>query len=112
MDKYVIYAMRGDEMCFMHVLLNALDLNERGDEVKIVFEGASVKLVPVFEQKKQPLYMKAKELGLVAGVCRACSASLGVLEEVQKTDLKILDDMKGHAGLRPFAEEGYAVITF
>ena len=55
---------------------------------------------------------KAKELGLVAGVCRACSASLGVLEEVQKTDLKILDDMKGHAGLRPFVEEGYAVITF
>ncbi len=112
MEKFVIYAMRGDEMCFVHVLLNALDLNERGDEVKIVFEGASVTLVPVFEEKQQPLYLRAKELGLIAGVCKACSATLGVLEDVQKTDLTLLDDMKGHAGLRPFVDKGYSVITF
>ncbi len=112
MNKFVIYAMRSEEMCFMHVLLNALDLKERGDEVKIVFEGSSVTLIPVFEEKKLPLYLKVKEAGLIAGACRACSATLGVLEDVQKAGLPILDDMKGHAGLRPFIDEGYRVITF
>lgn len=112
MNKYVLYALRGEEMCFMHVLLNALDLHNRGDEVKIVFEGASVTLIPVFEQKQLPLYLKAKSLGLIAGACRACSQTLGVIEEVKDSGLSLLEDMQGHAGLRPFVEEGYRVLTF
>lgn len=112
MNKYVLYALRGEEMCFMHVLLNALDLHNGGDEVKIVFEGASVTLIPVFEQKQLPLYLKAKSLGLIAGACRACSQTLGVIEEVKDSGLPLLEDMQGHAGLRPFVEEGYRVLTF
>ncbi len=112
MKKYLIYAMQGEEMCFMHVLMNALDLNQAGHEVKIIFEGASVKLAPVLERKKHVLYVQAKEKDLIAGVCKACSSSLSVMEEVEKTGLPLLDDMNGHAGIRPFVEEGYEVIVF
>ncbi len=39
-------------MCFVHVLLNALDLVESGQEAKIIFEGESVKLPQVFEEEQ------------------------------------------------------------
>ncbi len=46
--KFALFAFNGDPMCFVHVLLNALDMKERGNEVKIILEGASVKLIPEF----------------------------------------------------------------
>ncbi len=44
MKKILFYAMREEKMCFVHVLLNALELHEAGHEIKIIFEGMSVKL--------------------------------------------------------------------
>ena len=37
-------------MFSIYILMNALDLNSAGHEVKIIFEGASVKLVSKFEE--------------------------------------------------------------
>ena len=44
--KFALFVFNGDPMCFIHVLLNALDMAARGDEAKIILEGASVKLIP------------------------------------------------------------------
>ena len=33
MKKVVLFAFNGDFMCFIHVLVNALDLHEKGYEV-------------------------------------------------------------------------------
>lgn len=30
MNKYVIFAFNGNQMCFVHVLLNALDMESKG----------------------------------------------------------------------------------
>ena len=35
MGKYLFYVMRGQKMCFVHVLLNALDLAEAGTKLKL-----------------------------------------------------------------------------
>ncbi len=110
--KYLFYAMRGQKMCFQHVLLNAVDLAEAGYEVRLVFEGESVTLPPVLAKEENPLYLKCLELGLIAGVCRACAHTLGVLEQVEALGLPLLSDMQGHAGIRPFVEEGYEVNVF
>lgn len=111
MKKILFYAMTGEKMCFNHILMNALSLSEAGNEVKIIFEGASVKLPPLFEEESFKPYALCKEKGLIAGICYACSAVLGVLEENKKTGLNLLQDMQGHAGMRPFVEEGYTVIS-
>jgi hypothetical protein len=66
---------------FQHVLLNALDLSASGKEVKIIFEGASVKLVPMFENEHHPLYEQAKRGGLIAGVCLPARRSWGLRTE-------------------------------
>jgi hypothetical protein len=35
MSKVAMFVFNGDPMCFIHVLLNALDMHQKGDEVKI-----------------------------------------------------------------------------
>lgn len=111
MKKILFYGMTEKKMCFQHVLMNALDLHEAGVEVRIIFEGASVKLVPLFSEENNPLYNKAKELGLIAGVCLACSKVLGVYEQNVESGLEMLDDMSGHAGMKKYIEDGYEVIS-
>jgi hypothetical protein len=110
MEKILFYAMTGEKMCFQHVLLNALDLASVGHEVRIIFEGASVKLPPVFDGEGNPLYKKAKEAGLIAGVCLACSKVMGVYEQNAALGLEMLEDMSGHAGMKAYVEKGYRVI--
>lgn len=111
MKKVLFYAMRGQLMCFLHVLMNALDLHEAGYEVRVVFEGESVTLPPQLAEKENKLYLQALEKGLIAGVCKACSAQLGVLEANQKLGLPMLADMNGHAGMKPFVDQGFCVIS-
>lgn len=112
MKKILLYAMNGEKMCFLHLLMNALDLDEEGIEVALIFEGASVKLPPLLEEEQNKLYLKAKERGLIAGICFACSNMLGVLEENKKTGLPLLNDMMGHAGVKAYVLKGYDVISF
>jgi len=104
--------MSGQKMCFVHVLLNALQLKAAGHEVKIVFEGESVKLPPLLMQESNQLYQKALEKGLIAGVCLACAELLGVMDEIKALQLPLLDDMNGHAGLKPYLDENYEIFIF
>ncbi|NLU37098.1 MAG: hypothetical protein GXX01_08805 [Clostridiales bacterium] len=111
MNKVLFYGMTGEKMCFQHILLNALDIHSSGGEVRIIFEGASVKLVSQFEEEKNPLYKKAKDAGLIAGVCMACSKVLGVYDQNKDSGLALLDDMSGHAGMKKYIDEGYKVVS-
>jgi hypothetical protein len=76
MRKMALFVFNGDPMCFIHVLLNALDMKEKTYEVKVIIEGAATKLVPELAKSDNPLHKlweKAKSAGLVDGVCKACS---------------------------------------
>jgi len=111
MKKILFYAMTGEKMCFQHVLMNALDLHKDGFEVKIIFEGASVKLPSILKEENNPLFGKAIEAGLIAGICFACSKVLGVFEANLALGLPMLDDMFGHAGMKPYLNDGYEVVS-
>lgn len=111
MKKYLFYLMKGEKMCALHALMNAKDLAE-ANEVKIIFEGQSVKLPAVFAEEGNPLYKKLLEEGRIAGVCKGCAKALGALEEVEALGLPLLQDMNGHAGMKPYVEEGFEVIVF
>ena len=39
MKKVMFFAYKSEPMCFVHVLLNALDLHEKGYEAKIFSKG-------------------------------------------------------------------------
>lgn len=111
MRKFLFYAMTGEKSCLMHVLMNAVDLHAKGHEVKVVFEGRSVGMAPVLFEENNPHFVKARENGLLAGICLACAKMLNVFEAAEKVGLPMLSDMFGHAGIAPFVQEGYEVIS-
>jgi hypothetical protein len=114
MNKTAIFAFKGNPICFVHVLLNALDLHEKGGTVKIVLEGEATKLIVDLRKPENPLhvlYEKVKKLELIDAVCRACAIKMDALEAAEKEGFKIADDMAGHAGMAPYIEQGYAIIT-
>jgi hypothetical protein len=42
-EKIALVAFNGEPMCFVHVLLNALDMHERGYDVKVIIEGSATR---------------------------------------------------------------------
>jgi len=115
MKKFALFVFNGDPICFIHVLLNALDMKAKGHEVKIIIEGASVKLIPELVKPGNPLnglWEKSLEAGLVEGVCKACSSKLGTLEAAKEQEMTLLDDMSGHPGMASYRDKGYEIITF
>jgi len=115
MKKTVLFAFRGDPMCFIHVLLNGLDLADRGMEGKIIIEGEAVKLVPEMTKPDHflnQLFKKAREQGIIVGACRACSNKLGVAQAVTDTGVELIGDMSGHPAMSEYIDRGYSIITF
>jgi hypothetical protein len=115
MKKFALFVFNGDPMCFIHVLLNALDMKAKGFEAKIIIEGASVKLIPELVKPGNPLsgmWKKNLEAGLVEGVCKACSSKLGTLEAAKEQGLTLLDDMSGHPSMAAYHDNGFKIITF
>jgi hypothetical protein len=111
MKMVAFFAFKGDALCFNHLLLNAIDLKENGNDAKIIFEGEAVKLPKEFQEKDHPLFKKAKEMGILDCICKACSQQFGVLEYNEKTGIPIKGDMKGHPSMRQYMDRGYEVIT-
>jgi hypothetical protein len=115
MKKVAMFVFNGEPMCFIHVLLNALDMKSKGYDVRIVMEGAATKLIPDLPKKENPLagsYEKAKQQGLIHAVCKACSSKLGVLEAVKAEGLPLVDEMSGHPSMARYVNEGYEVLNF
>ncbi len=115
MKKIALFVFNGEPMCFIHVLLNALDMKAKGYEAKIILEGASVKLVSELgnpEFALTGLWNKCLAAGLVAGVCKGCAATLGTLEAAKEKELTLLDDMSNHPSMATYRDNGYEIITF
>ena len=113
--KYCLFAFNGEMMCFVHVLLNALDLHGKGYEVKMVLEGSTTKLIADFEKEDAPfrkMYLECIEKGLLDCVCRACGYQMGTLELAKKNNLPLCDDMNGHPSMERYLKLGYEIITF
>ncbi len=114
-EKVALFVFRDDPMCFTHVLLNTLDMHERGHDIKVVMEGEATKLLPGLENEGTPFFRmweQIKDEKLVAGVCRACSTQMGTAASAQKQGLTLLDDMSGHPSFAGFLDLGYEIMVF
>lgn len=115
MKKIALFAFNGEPMCFVHVLLNALDLHENGHEVKVIIEGSASRLIPDLIKEDSPLFRlseKARSLNLIEGVCRACSNKMGSLEVAKEHGFRLLDEMNGHPAMATYLRDGFEVIAF
>jgi len=112
--KVVVFAFAGEPACFAHALLNALDMQEKGFDVKLVIEGKATALVrelAAAEKPFAPLFAKVKAAGLIDCVCRACAVKTGALSAVEAQGLPLCDEMSGHPSMARYIAAGYTVIT-
>lgn len=115
MKQYALFAYNGEAMCFVHVMLYALDFNEKGYKVKIIIEGSATKLIKELAASEAPfsnLYSQIKEKGLIDCVCKACATKMGTLKDAEAQGLPVNGDLKGHPSMESYLKEGYEVITF
>ena len=113
--KVALFAFTGEMPCFVHVMLNALDLKGRGFDVKVVIEGAAARLVKELPGAGPPmsdLYRRIHDEGLLDCVCQACAHQMTSLEEARSQGLGLCSEMSGHPSMGRYMEDGYIIITF
>ncbi|QQK08410.1 cytoplasmic protein [Miniphocaeibacter halophilus] len=112
MKKVVFFAFQGEEMCFLHLLFNAIDMHKKGIDTKIVIEGKSTALVKTMTEKNNPLFKQVIELNLIDSVCEACSKQMGVYDFIKEnTNLTFNGDLLGHPPMEPYINSDYEIIT-
>jgi len=114
-EKVAIFAFNGETMCFVHAMLNGLDMKEKGYDIKLVIEGSATRQVKELLDPNKPfsnLYEKVKEAGIIDCVCKACSASTGALKSAEEQGLPVCGEMSGHPSISRYREGGYEVIVF
>lgn len=97
----------------VNALQIARELDQSGDEVIIIFDGAGTQWVPVLsdeEHKAHRLFEAAKHN--VAGACSYCAGAFGVKDEIENTDVDLLDEFEGHPSIRKLISNGYQILTF
>jgi hypothetical protein len=124
MKKVVVFAFSGDPAVFAHAMLTAMDMKDRGYDVKLVVEGDATKLLSLLRNETKPyadVYRRFRDRGLIDCVCRACATKNGVVPVVIEQNLKLAaaapvgqrgDDMAGHPAMAAYMEQGYEVMTF
>ena len=115
MTKAALFVLTGDTTYFYHVLLNCLDMADKGHSPEIVMDGASTRLLSDMSRRDHylnHLWETVKSEGLVAGVCRSCSNRMGTLEDARVQGLDLLSDLNGHPDMAWFRENGYEIIPF
>ena len=115
MKRVALFVFNGDPVCFIHVLLNGLDMKEKGMEGRIIVEGAATALLPKLVDPANALHKlweKAKTQGIVDGVCKGCGHKMGGAEEAVQQGLALLEDMSGHPSMVRYIEAGFEVISF
>ena len=115
MKKILFFAFRDNPLCFIHVLLNSLDLAKQGMEGKIILEGEAVTLVPLMADPSHflhPLYLQVRQQGLIIGACRACSLKLKVADAIEKEGIPLIGEMFGHPAMSHYINTGYSILTF
>ena len=97
----------------VNALQIARELDEAGDEVTVIFDGAGTQWIPALsdeEHKYHRLYEKIE--GVIAGACSYCAGAYGVRDAIEGTDVELLDEFDGHPSVRKLISKGYQVLTF
>lgn len=113
--EVVVLAFQGKKSCFLHALLNVVDISKENMGVTLVMEGESLALLKEITLPSDPLhelYTRVKEGGLIGAVCLGCSRMFGVLELARREGLSINGQMDNHVPLAPYLKRGAQIITF
>ena len=91
----------------------AMEAIEKGDDLKIIFEGAGTKWIGEMEKEDHKLHQVYSGLkDKITGACSFCANAFGVKNEVEKAGITLLSDFKDHPSIRSLVVEGYQIISY
>lgn len=101
-----------------NALAVAKDFGERGDDVRVLFQGSGTRWPALLADVAHPahgLYTAVR--GSVAGASDACATVFGARDGVAEAGLELIDEnhidgMGGLPSLATLSADGYAVLTF
>jgi hypothetical protein len=119
--RKLLFLLFTDDACRQnHALMYALELKEKGHDVKLVLEGLATRMMGArAESRTGSLLREACAAGLVAGACERASSGCAsddpgrkVTELARERGVALLNGLGGHADIEPFVREGYELVTF
>ncbi len=112
--RIALFAFNGESMCFIHVLLNSLDLKEKGHDIRLIIEGSATRLLPELNRPAHPyhsLYREVVDKGLIDCVCQACAIKMEAYDDILEQGLPFHAELKGHPSFSYYLEKGYEIIS-
>lgn len=112
--KVLFLATDENKMQLMHLLLNAIHTHKAGNDVAVVLECASTRLLIGLADGsiELPLFEKALKLGIIDHACKACTTSFSAIEAAEKLGVPRKGPLSGHTDLLEFVSAGYQIISF
>ncbi len=101
-------------VAFVHALLNALEMNKHGYQVKFIIEGpatALVKSLACDDGVFRNFYEEVKEKNIIDCVCRACASKMETTSSTEEQGLRLSGNMSGHPAMTEYIEQGYEIIV-
>src|SRR5918995_156115 len=96
-----------------NALVTAQEFKESGDEIVLVFDGAGTQWIRELadpEHKYHSAFERVRDV--VSGACSYCASAYGVVEDVERAGIPLLDEYEQHPSIRRLIGEGYSVVTF
>ena len=120
MNRKLLFLLFAESHCKQnHAFMYAIDLAKNGHEVKLVIEGKATLCLRRLKGDARfvELFKEACTMGLLVGACRKASGGCvseedSVQDIAKQYNLKMLDELMGHASITSFVNEGYEVVTF
>jgi sulfur relay (sulfurtransferase) complex TusBCD TusD component (DsrE family) len=96
-----------------NAFITALEAQEAGDEVRIVFDGAGTTWLKALADPQHKYHrLLEKVRGSVVGACLYCARAYGVVEDVERAGIPLLDEYRDHPSIRGMVADGFHVLTF
>ncbi|MBI2857342.1 MAG: DsrE family protein [Chloroflexi bacterium] len=118
MAKVLIVLLTGtdpkEHATALHALLYAKGLAERGQDVKLVFDGAGTGWAPLFsapDNPMKPLFDGLNGSGIIIGACEFCAGAFKVGEAVRQAGVCLLGDAGGHPDIPGLVASGYQLVV-
>ena len=114
MEKVAIFTFQGELTCFGHALLNAVEMKDKGYDVKLVIEGAATRLLPELASPKNPfakLFKRCVEEKILDCVCQACAGKMATLPYAEDQGFPMCAELKGHPSMSRYIDDGFQIIS-
>lgn len=119
--KYLVILQAGSESHegfarALHALLYSRELKENGYEVVLIFDGAGTEWIEKWSQADSTdtlaqRYRELRELGVTQVICDFCASAFQVKESLNKQNVTLHDEYRGHPSIAKWVNRGYQIIV-